>query len=476
MDNLIYYREVQGVMTRFEPLTDAALQATAEDGLTVSEIKSALERYGLDAKHVVHDPSRALFSTYYADFDHGLYGEIFLQSNLLEGTLPLYAVASRLNGGTVPQLVSRQWVSYYTKCVPLPMLIYDFQRRYLDIPPEEVFQVWYSVYKRIDYSNGMWKPELLNYVFSHAPAPECPELSPDGLITVYRGMGELSLPPEQAISWSTHPGNALWFAVHSGRGIHVAVAHIRPEQVVWYADNFYNENEVIVLPGSITEYYYEDMIPATEEHIPAILASVMLEFIRYGQQAKKLGYREENIFHYHGLKHILRVLLLSLIYYNNSGDPLSDADKRILVYFSLLHDIGRIDDSKDDAHGDRSVSLIRAKGIRIKCLPMTRKDYRIAELLIRYHCRNDAVGEAAIRSATGLSQKEKTHAVHLYHICKDMDGLDRIRFNGLDYRRLRTDYGRRLPLVAGALLDEPVVHALDMDWSDIISTVSDNGK
>lgn len=53
-----------------------------------------------------------MFSTYYADFDHGLYGEIFLQHNLLEGTLPLYAVASRLNGGTVPQLVSRQWVSY----------------------------------------------------------------------------------------------------------------------------------------------------------------------------------------------------------------------------------------------------------------------------------------------------------------------------------------------------------------------------
>ena len=209
MDNLTYYREVQGVMTRFEPLTDAALQATAEDGLTVSEIKSALERHGLDAKHVVHDPSRALFSTYYADFDHGLYGEIFLQRNLLEGTLPLYAVASRLNGGTVPQLVSRQWVSYYTKCVPLPMLIYDFQRRYLDIPTKEVFQVWHSIYKRIDYSNGMWRPEVLDYVFSHAPVPEYPVPGPDGLITLYRGMGTLSAPPDQAISWSTHPGNAL---------------------------------------------------------------------------------------------------------------------------------------------------------------------------------------------------------------------------------------------------------------------------
>ena len=464
MNNLSYYKNLQGVMTQFEPLTEADLQKVDADGLTIPEIKNALEKHGLDLQYVVHDPSRSIFGTYYADYNQGLYGDIFLQHNMID-RLPLYRTADKLQGETAPELACKQWKSYYEKCVPLPMLIYDFQRRYLDIPPEEVFQVWYSVYKRIDYSNGMWKPELLNYVFSHAPAPECPELGPDGLVTVYRGMGELSLPPEQAISWSTHPGNALWFAVHSGRGIHVAVAHIRPEQVVWYADNFYNENEVIVLPGSITEYYYEDMIPATEEHIPAILASVMLEFIRYGQQAKKLGYREENIFHYHGLKHILRVLLLSLIYCSNSGDPLSDADKRILVYFSLLHDIGRIDDSKDDAHGDRSVSLIRAKGIRIKCLPMTRKDYRIAELLIRYHCRNDAVGEAAIRSATGLSQKEKTHAVHLYHICKDMDGLDRVRFNGLDYRYLRTDYGRRLPLVAGALLDEPIVQVLQNDWA-----------
>ena len=52
----------------------------------------------------------------------------------------------------------------------------------------------------------------------------------------------------------------------------------------------------------------------------------------------------------------------------------------------------------------------------------------------------------------------------LYHICKDMDGLDRIRFNGLDYRQLRTDYGRRLPLMAGALLKESLVEALDMQF------------
>ena len=170
------------------------------------------------------------------------------------------------------------------------------------------------------------------------------------------------------------------------------------------------------------------------------------------------------MFHYHGLKHILRVLLLALIYYYNAGDALGDADRRILIYFSLLHDIGRINDDKDDTHGERSVALIHAKGIRIKGLQMNKKDYRIAELLIQYHCRDDADGEAAIQAAPSLSQKEKAHAVHLYHICKDVDGLDRVRFNGLDYRQLRTAYGRRLPLVAGTLLNEPLVQVLDMDW------------
>lgn len=463
MNNLAYYKELQGVMTQFEPLTEAALQNSDADGLTLPEISSALEKHGLDLQYVVHDPSRSTFSTYYADYDRGLYGDIFLQRDMID-RLPLYMTADKLKGGTVSELAQKQWKSYYEKCVPLPMLIYDFQRRYRDIPPGEIFQVWHSIYKRIDYSNRMWRPELLDYVFSHAPASEYPAPDPDGLITIYRGMGELSMPPKQAISWSVHPGNALWFAVHTGRGIHVAVARIRPEQIVWYVDKFYNENEVIVRPGTITEYRYEDMIPATKRYVPAILAPALPEFIQYGRQAQKLGYREENIFHFHGLKHILRVLLLSLIYFYNAGDPLSTADKRVLIYFSLLHDIGRVNDDKDDTHGEKSVALIHSKGLRIKDLPMSKKEYCIAELLIRYHCRDDSMGEKAILSAPGLSRKEKVHTIHLYQICKDMDGLDRVRFNGLDYRQLRTDYGRRLPLVAGALLQESLVEALDMQF------------
>ena len=37
-----------------------------------------------------------------------------------------------------------------------------------------------------------------------------------------------------------------------------------------------------------------------------------------------------------------------------------------------------------------------------------------------------------------------------------MDGLDRVRFHGLDFAMLRTDYAKKLPLIAGALLEENI--------------------
>ena len=49
MNNLSYYKNLQGVMTQFEPLTEAALQKVDADGLTILEIRNALEKHGLGA-------------------------------------------------------------------------------------------------------------------------------------------------------------------------------------------------------------------------------------------------------------------------------------------------------------------------------------------------------------------------------------------------------------------------------------------
>ena len=99
----------------------------------------------------------------------------------------------------------------------------------------------------------------------------------------------------------------------------------------------------------------------------------------------------------------------------------------------------------------------------MKGIQLSRKDYRIAELLIQYHCWDDQQGIEAIQTAPWLTRKDKERVRRLYMICKDMDGLDRVRFNGLDYRMLRTEYARRLPLVAGCLLQEPIQELFNLD-------------
>lgn len=463
MRNSLLLQEVRGVMTRFDPLTEEIVSERTEDGLTYAELAETLSAHGLDICKAVHDPTRKIFHTYYADYEHGLYADLILNRRYIHdtGRRALHALAQQ--GGICHELAERDWASYYTKSVPLPMLIWDFQQRYQDIPKETVFPVWHKIYKRIDYANDMWQPEILAYVSRYAPPGPLPPADTDGLITIYRGMGERSMPPERAISWSSHSGNALWFAIHSGRGTHIAVARIRPELIVAYFPTFSEENEVLVLPGSITDYRYEDMIPAVPETVLPLLAPTLLEFQYYGRQAKTLGYPEEGLFKIHGVKHILRVLLLTLVYYHHSGDPLTQADRNILLYFSLMHDIGRTNDDRDDAHGERSVAAIHKKGLRLRGMVLTRKQYRIVELLITHHSHDDNVGAAAVMAEPGLTRREKEHTIHLYHICKDMDGLDRVRFNGLDYRMLRTEYGRRLPLIAGCLLEEDLLGALEIE-------------
>lgn len=159
------------------------------------------------------------------------------------------------------------------------------------------------------------------------------------------------------------------------------------------------KNEVILRPGADMELVYADMIPVEKEQVVPMFAAALIDFQRYGQQVNSLGYPEESIFQIHGTKHILRVLFLSLLYFYNSGDTLSDADKQVLIYFSLLHDIGRTSDGKNPSHGEQSVKRIQQQGIRLKGIRLSRKDYRIAELLIRCHCWDDRQGIEEIQAA-----------------------------------------------------------------------------
>ena len=458
-EHLSLLMDVRGCMTRFDPLTPEIVAAQSEDGLTYEELKSALAECRMDIDKVVFDGTRSFQNAFYADFEQGHYCWIPFQKRGLVNVIRTMDQQFQSSGFGLARR-NHDWVTFYLMDVPLPMLIYDFERRYRDIEPEQVFKVWSSIHTRIDFSNGMWRPEVLEYVFSHAPQSELPEPDADGLITIYRGMGEKSQPAENAISWSTSPVCALWFANRSGRGTRLVSARVSPEQILAYNPGHRGEQEVILKPGTNLEIQEADMIPSTEAHVPSLLAPVTKDFFRYGSIATKLGYPVENLFQWHGIKHILRVLVLTLIYCQHSGDTLSEEDRLILIYFSLLHDIGRDSEIEDETHGDKSVELIRRKNIRIKGIQLTKKGYRIAKLLIRHHCRSNEIGLERIAKTPNFTTQDIARASGLYRIAKDMDGLDRVRFNGLDFRYLRTPYAKRLPLVAGGLLEEHLLECV----------------
>lgn len=361
----IVVRERLGSMSRHDPVTPEVVDNLSQKSLSYADFCHVLERYELNAGKVVHDPTRVLVNTFYADYDKGMYGCLSISSvPFEEANRDMLRRLRRLNQQGNSALQNKDWETYYgtsselfldffapPETVPLPMIIYDFGRRMRDFPRKEVFGIWSKIYKRIDYSNGMWTSEILDYVFKVAPKTAIPDTGENGLVTVYRGVGELSMPPEKAISWSIHPGNALWFANHSGRGTGVVVADAAPEDIVLWQPGFHYENEVIVWPGRIQNIRNMDMLPANEDIFVQLAAPALPEFCRFGKQAEKFGYEEESILEDHGIKHILRVLLLSLIYFHNSGAALSIADRDILVYFSLLHDVGRVDEETDDGHG-----------------------------------------------------------------------------------------------------------------------------
>lgn len=460
------YQDLRGSMARFDTITPEQLEAASNGTVTYMGLSQLLNEYNLTIEKVSFDVGRPFLNTFYSDFEQGLYCEIYPQvENFEECHRPIFQELARKRMSGNENLKQQNWSIYYTMDVPLPMQAYDFQKRIYQVEPSQVFDIWMQIYKRLDYSNGVWEPDILNYIFSHAPETAIPELQDNGCVLVYRGIGELSQKADTAISWSTHPGNALWFANHSGRGTQMLLGEVDPADIIAYFPGFYNENEVLVKPGTVKNIRSAGMLAADEQTFIKLSAPMLKEFITLGREALHFGYprSEESIFNVHSIHHILRVLFLSLVYFYHSGELLRDEDKQILIYFSILHDVARNHDETDESHGDAAVDLIRQKNLRIKGVHLSKKGYKIAETVIRCHCREDEAGAAAIKKMAHFSRKDKERTTRLLYICKDMDGLDRVRFNGLDYRFLRTSFAARLPLIAGCLLKENILAFLEQE-------------
>lgn len=451
-------QQVRGSMVNIEKLTPDNIAKVAEAGLSYERVREILNDAGIDIEKIIVDPTRFIYNVYYADYERGIYFDVHLaEAALLDESIGIAKTMEAVLRKD-DALKERDWHTFYFRDVPGPLKIYDFQRRYKDIEPERVYEVWEEIHRNLDYENGQWRDEVLDYVFDNAPKPkQLPPLNDNGTITVFRGSGTLSQSPERALSWSSSQHNALWFANHNGVGQAMYIGEVEPNDIVSYLPGFRNENEVIVRRGKVKNVRVADMIPVEKTKVVQLFSSAVPELLKFGPQVEKFGYQSEGIFNLHGRSHILRVLALSLIYYYNSSKHLTERDKNVLIYFSLLHDIGRTNEDKDDDHGRASVEKIEREGLTVDGLNISKKDRQLAHIIIKYHSRSDEEGMTAIRRRKKKhSSEEYYRLIDLYAICKDMDGLDRVRFNGLDIYQLRTTYARKLPLIAGALLKENI--------------------
>lgn len=147
----------------------------------------------------------------------------------------------------------------------------------------------------------------------------------------------------------------------------------------------------------------------------------------------------------HGLGHMKRVLFLNLIL--AYLEKLNSKDRDILVNCALFHDIGRNNNHADAFHGTFSYE----KAIKNNLLRDISKDEdsQITKLIITTHCMDDSLILSRINDFKGIEDKER--GLRLLKIFKDADGLDRIRFGGLDERYLRTEHAPELVSIAERL-------------------------
>lgn len=148
----------------------------------------------------------------------------------------------------------------------------------------------------------------------------------------------------------------------------------------------------------------------------------------------------------HAGSHCERVLIHAL----RIGEACGMDDKALvaLAEASIFHDTRRKDNYSDIGHGDRGAEYYQYYCNRndLEFMPETFST-------IKFHDRDDRLGETYIREHTG---KHADRAIQIYHVFKDSDALDRYRMGEwcLDQQYLRTPESKTMAPFALALVKE----------------------
>lgn len=139
----------------------------------------------------------------------------------------------------------------------------------------------------------------------------------------------------------------------------------------------------------------------------------------------------------HGQDHIERVMLLGAMI--ACFKKLDAEDTRLLLTACAYHDIGRVNDRRDAAHGKRAADML----MHIPEITDGMYSKEILYAIIAGHsCPDESIDLYMDTYEVKPERREK--AKELYYCLKDADNLDRVRLGDLDTGYLRNDISKQL--------------------------------
>ncbi len=153
----------------------------------------------------------------------------------------------------------------------------------------------------------------------------------------------------------------------------------------------------------------------------------------------------------HGQGHIERVMLLGAMIAR--AEKLTRHETELLLFACSYHDIGRVDDRKDDLHGRRSSAMIVEKGLWERFGEGNADELCAVQAAVCTHSVNDSMLDE-IAAEYGVKDELMPLCRKLCFCLKDADNLDRVRLHDLDPKHLRHESSLNLVKTAEYIFSE----------------------
>lgn len=420
---------------------------TKKQVLQYEQVKELMEQFG-GKPECVYFNKKGQSSCLYIDFpfclDIAVLDEDFLKMIRFQNAIK--------KKDTFQQLIDEGDYSHYFLILPSMYRLIAYTKLLPTIPGEKKYNLFMNMYRHADYGLSRYVSQTLQDVLPFQTKEDRQEmlealqdLPDDKPITIYRGVGSVHTPLEQAYSWTLNVGVAVFFATRFSMESTIYEATCYKKDIIDYFPNR-SEEEIFIAPKDVKDVKVLSMVD-TETEIKNLNNAGFIDGMH-----EAMDYLPADMFEdpygIHGILHAKRVLLhcLSL----GLELELEDYQIEILKYCANYHDIGREHDHEDETHGKNSVEILEET---YDCYRLEEdRDYEFAHFIMEYHCIDDMIAIQAIENSS-FSEEDKEELLYLYKIFKDADALDRFRFDfDFDIRYLRIEESKKRLVFAQQLV------------------------